>query len=80
MTNLINETKIKKSIKIDAVGLGIPIGAAELFADKALKGATRALKTKKLITDQDLNRALAKELAKYNPDLAYVYKNRDTII
>ena len=80
MTSLINETKLKRSIKIDAVGLGIPVGAAELFADKAIKGATKTLKTKKLITEQDLNRALAKELTKYNPDLAYVYKNRDTII
>ena len=80
MTNTINEAKIKKSIKIDAVGLGIPVGAAELFADKALKAATKALKNKKLITEQDLNRTLAKEFKKYNPDLAYVYKNRDTII
>lgn len=80
MTSLINETKLKRAIKIDAIGLDIPAGAAELFAEKAIKGAASTLKNKKLITEQDLNRALAKELKKYNPDLAYVYKNRDTII
>ena len=39
-----------------------------------------ALKGKKIITEKDLELALARELAKYNPDLAYVNKNRDTII
>lgn len=71
---------IKKSIKIDAHGLGIPSGAAEIFADKAISSASKSLRSKKIITDKDLSLALAKEFTKYNPDLAYVYKNRDTII
>lgn len=71
---------IKKSIKIDARGLGIPSGAAEIFADKAIASASKSLRSKKIITDKDLNLALAKEFAKYSPDLAYVHKNRDTII
>lgn len=71
---------LKKSIKIDARGLGIPSGAAEIFADKAIAGTSKSLRSKKIITDKDLSLALAKEFAKYSPDLAYVYENRDKII
>lgn len=72
--------KTKRSIKIDAIGVGVPVGAAEVFAEKATKAMQQKFKTKSVITERDLNLALAKELAKYNADLAYVYKNRDTII
>ena len=75
-----NSSSIKKSIIIDAIGLGIPSGAAEVFADKAVRAAQKSLRSKKLITDHDLYIALAKELRKYNTDLAYVYQNHDTII
>ena len=37
-------------------------------------------KSKKIITEQDLNRAIVKELKKYHKDFAYVYENRDKII
>ena len=80
MKELFDAKKIKKSIKIDAKGVGIPAGAAEIFADKAVQAAQKALKTKSIITEQDLTLAVSKELAKYNADLAYVYKNRDKII
>lgn len=80
MKQLFNAAKIKKSIKIDAIGVGIPAGAAEVFADKAMQSARKSLKTKSIITEQDLTLAISKELTKYNADLAYVYKNRDKII
>ena len=72
--------KITKSLKIDAKAIGIPSGAAEDFIQKSLKAATKKLSTKTIITEKDLQRALAKELKKYHQDLAYVYENRDTII
>lgn len=72
--------KLKKSLKIDARALGIPSGAADAFIDRTLAAVTKSLKSKKLITDKDLDRAILKELKKYNADFAYVYKNRDTII
>ena len=78
--SITSDKALHRAIKIDAVGIGIPVGAAELFADKAIAGAHRALKSKSVITDRDLTRALTKELKKYHPDLAYVYQNRDTII
>ena len=63
---------IKKNesiLKIHAKALGIPSGAAEDFIQKSLKAATKKLSTKTIITEKDLQRALAKELKKYNQDL-----------
>lgn len=71
---------ITKLLKIDAKALDIPIGAAEIFIEKTIKSTKNQLKTKKIITEKDLNRIIIKELKKYNPDLAYVYENRDKII
>lgn len=71
---------IKTTLKHDAKALDIPIGAAEIFIDKAVSAATKTLETKKIITSDDLDREITKELKKYHKDLAYVYKNRGTII
>ena len=76
----IDYKQLKKDLKIDAKGLGIPSGAAEIFIDKTLEATEKALKNKKIITDKDLIRTIAKELKKYHADFAYVYQNRDTII
>lgn len=73
-------TKIIKDLKIDARGVGIPEGAAEIFAQNAVKDATKSLNNLSIITASDLHRAILKELKKYNADLAYVYQNRDKII
>ena len=75
-----DEKELTKSLKIDAKGVGIPIGAAEVFIKNAIKDAKKSFKSKKLITNKDLERALSSELKKYNADLAYVYKNRSKII
>ncbi len=76
----LDEASIIKDLKINAHGVGIPSGAAEIFAEHALAGAKKTLKNKSIITEKDLERAITKELKKYNQDLAYVYQNRDTII
>ena len=78
--NKIDTKLLTKNLKIDAKAVGIPIGAAESFIDKTLKAIQTTLKSKTIITDKDLDRAIIKELKKYNPDLAYVYENRDKII
>ena len=80
MSDAIDTKKLKKELKIHAIGLGIPAGAAEIFIERTLKDALKNLKTKKIITKNDLERAITKELKKYNKDFAYVYKNRDKII
>ena len=70
----------RKELKIDAKGIGIPSGAAEIFIDKTLSATKQKLKSKKIITSQDLERIITTELKKYNADFAYVYENRDKII
>ena len=80
---MIDEKLIKnlqKNLKIHAKALGIAPGAAEIFIEKTIKSTEKQLKTKKIITEKDLDKIITKELKKYNPDLAYVYKNRDRII
>lgn len=74
------ETELRKTLKIDARAIGIPSGAAEAFIDRTLKSAKQTLKHKKIITKNDLERVITKELKKYNADFAYVYENRDKII
>ena len=71
---------VKRELMIHAKALGIPTGAAETFVEQAVVSATKALKTRKIITERDLRRALVKELKKYNKDFAYVYENYDKII
>jgi hypothetical protein len=75
-----DQIKLKRELSIDARAVGIPSGAADDFIERSLEAARITLSNKAIITDQDLKRAVAKELKKYHPDLAYVYQNRDTII
>ena len=80
MTNSFNETTLKKELLQDARAVGIPAGAAKAFIENTLRDTSKALSSKKIITNKDLERIITKELKKYNADLAYVYKNRDKII
>lgn len=75
-----DEKTIKRELKIDARAIGIPSGAAAIFIEKTLENVKKQLNNKTIITNKDLERIIAKELKKYNADLAYIYKNRDTII
>lgn len=67
-------------LKTHAKAIGIPTGAAEVFIKKSLKSAEKSLKNRKIVTKDDLKRAILKELKKYHKDLAYVYENYDKII
>ena len=80
MDKSLDPTIIQKELKIDAKAVGIPSGAANIFIEKTIDLALKSLKNRKIITEQDLKRAITKELKKYNKDLAYVYQNRDKII
>lgn len=73
-------TILKKNLKIHARSLGIPSGAANDFIDRTIKQVQVSLKSKKLVTNKDITRAVVKELKKYHADFAYVYQNRDKII
>ena len=73
-------SSVKSELRLHAKSLGIPSGAAETFIEKSLKSAVNNLKSRKIITDEDLKRSVSKELKKYHQDLAYVYENYDKII
>lgn len=75
-----NEKVIIKTIKTDARALGLPPGSTDIFVQKTLESIKKSLKSKKLITEDDLNRLITRELKKYHTDLAYVYQNRDKIV
>ena len=72
--------EIEKTLKFHARGLEIPSGAANDFIARAIKDAKHSLAQKKIITKNDLTRAVTKSLQKYHRDLAYVYKIYDKII
>ena len=75
-----NRQTMVKNLKIDAKGLGIPTGAAEVFIEKTLDAVEKGFRHKKIVTERDVKSALVKELKKYNADFAYIYQNRDKII
>lgn len=75
-----DEKLLTSDLKTEARALGIPVGAANIFVEKAVSATRNKLKKKKIITKRDLERTVVAELKKYNADLAYVYQNRDKII
>ena len=75
-----NRRELAKSLKIDAKGLGIPSGAAEVFIEKTLNAVEKNFRHKKIVTERDIKGVIVKELKKYNKDFAYIYQNRDKII
>ncbi len=74
------EKELRRELKIHARAMRMPIGAAESFINVTIKTVKNDLKKKTVITKADLDRAVVKELKKYNADFAYVYQNRDKII
>ena len=76
----IDQTKLQHELLIDAKALGIPEGSAKIFVKRSINAAIKSLKPRSIITENDLRRAIVKELKKYHRDLAYVYEIRDKII
>ncbi len=79
-TKKFNDKILRRELKIDARGIGIPTGAADLFIERVIKDVEKHFRNRQIITEADLKRAVVKELKKYNDDFAYVYQNRDKII
>lgn len=77
---IFDEDVLMKDIKLEARALGIPSGAADEFARRAVKTISEKVKKRKVLTKRDLERIISTELKKYNADLAYVYQIRDKII
>lgn len=75
-----DEQALRAEIVRNARGVGMPLGAAEIVAEKAAKATADWVTKRSAITSDDLNRVIARETEKYSTDLAYVYKNRGKII
>ncbi len=70
----------KDEILHEAKILGIPDAVAKTITDRTTGQIEKWVKKRAAITAEDLNQQVAKELGKYNADLAYVYQNRGKII
>jgi hypothetical protein len=60
--------------------LGIHPGTAEIIADKVTEKVILWSKKRSMITEDDLNQKLAKEIKKFNEDLAYLFESKGKII
>lgn len=76
----LSKKKIHEDIKREAKVLGMHSGAAEIIADKVTEKVLDWGKKRSTITEADLNAKLAKEIKKYNEDLAYLFESREKII
>lgn len=76
----LSKSKLHEEIKREAKVLGIHPGTAEIIADKVVEKIMTWSKKRSMITEEDLYARLAKEIKKYNEDLAYLFESKDKII
>ena len=76
----ISKKKIHEDIKREAKVLGLHAGTAEIIADKVTEKVVAWGKKRSTVTEEDLNDKLAKEIKKFNEDLAYLFESKDKII
>lgn len=73
-------SELEKDILSEAKMLKIPDEVAKTIANRATDQVQKWISKRAAVTMEDLNKQVAKELKKYNEDLAYVYQIRGTII
>lgn len=72
--------QLRNDILREAKVVSIPSGMAADIAERVVRQVNDWATRHSVITQDDLNRKVCNELAKYHADLAYVYQNRDKII
>lgn len=75
-----SKKRLTKDIITEGKVLGLHPGSVEIIAEKVAEKVSTWASGRSEITDDDLTRITAKELARFNKDLSFVYKNRDKII
>lgn len=75
-----NVQKLKQQILHDAKTVNMPIGTAEIVAEKVATEVAKWVEKRAVVTTDDINRRVYGEMLKYNSDLAYVYQIRGKII
>ena len=76
----LSKKKIHDEILREARVLGMHAGTAEIIADKVTEKIITWSKKRAMITESDLNLKLAKEIQKFDEDLAYLFESKDKII
>ena len=76
----LSEKRIKDDIKREAKVIRIPAGTAKIIADNVAGKILTWAKKRTIITENDLNERIAKEIRKYNEDLAYLFETKDKVI
>ena len=76
----LSKKKIHEDIKREAKILGLHPGTAEIIADNVVDKVVAWSKKRSMITEDDLNQRLSKEIKKYNADLAYLFESKGKII
>lgn len=76
----LSKKKIHEDIKREAKILGLHPGTAEIIADNVVDKVIAWSKKRSMITEDDLNQRLSKEIKKYNADLAYLFESKGKII
>lgn len=71
---------LKRDILREAKILKIAAGSAEAIADITVEKVAKWADGRGKITEEDLDRIVAKKIEPYNADLAYVFKERGKII
>ena len=76
----INANQLKNELLREARVVKVPMGTAEVVAEKVAEQVEEWARKRSAMTRADIDRQIAKEIAKYSKDLAYVYQNRGKII
>ena len=74
------KAKLKKELLQEARVLGLHRGAVELMVDRVADEVDAWVSARAQVTEKDLDRVTAARLRKYNPDLAYWYRNRSKVV
>ena len=75
-----SKKKLREELLRECKVLGLHQGAAEMMVERVVAAVEKWAKEQTMITQNDLERAVEREVKKYNADLAYVYQNRGKII
>ncbi len=71
---------IKESVFRQAKALRLPEGWGEQVAERIAKATDKWIEDKDIVTEEDLETFICKELEEVSPDIAFAYRNRDKII
>ena len=75
-----SEKALRADIMREGRAIGLPSGTVKPIAATVAEKVAGWVAGRAEVTEDDLTRVTARELGKFNRDLAYVYKNRDKII